>query len=536
MNIKEDKRTYANVVSAEDSTGIGYDELNFLPCDYILRCVDGPYEGRQIRIRELGNEIIIGTKDSCNFNLNDTDVSETHCKLTYLENSFYYKLEDLKSESGTWVRISNLDDAFEVKERTVFSIFQNIFEIYEEMGTHILQFIKGPQKGTKTTLEEEANFFIGKKGASINLEMPCSENITYRILKYQGRVFVKNDTLEATNDGIFYCLHENEVALIKAGDIIKLGKCCFRIIVHNWGVFSEIGDRPNQEDKFCIIDDIRIFDDIAIPYYAVYDGHVGGSCSLYLQKHLHHNLRAIIKSRELDKKENFFVELCNAIQDVIIYTDLSYYESENISLHYGSTCVFLFFIGNKVLCCNLGDSICIYIRNDKKIYLSKDFKPSRPKEIGRITAKGGYITDQRLLGIISVTRGFGDWRFKDPKKQDQLRKLLTKQVDLKEYVISNRAEFRILEIDPEEDEYLMLCSDGIFQQTKDDSQIFGTIDKYLDVEKNNTPYSNVKNIPNVTDNVRLDVINNIYMDSTTKGNHADNMTLILVHLQNDKIK
>ena len=80
--------------------------------------------------------------------------------------------------------------------------------------------------------------------------MPCSENIIYRILKYKGRVFVKNDTLESSNDGIFYCLHKNEVALIKAGDIIKLGKCSFRVLMHNCGVFSEIGDRPNQEDKF----------------------------------------------------------------------------------------------------------------------------------------------------------------------------------------------------------------------------------------------------------------------------------------------
>jgi serine/threonine protein phosphatase PrpC len=270
-----------------------------------------------------------------------------------------------------------------------------------------------------------------------------------------------------------------------------------------------------------------------IPYYAIYDGHGGISCSAYLQKNLHNNLREMIRHRNLRNKENFFVDLCEAIQDTIIYTDISYYETDGFSIHHGSTCVFLFFIGNKILCCNLGDSMGILVRDGKKIYLSKDFRPTREKEKKRILERGGYVTtDGRLLGLISVSRGFGDWKFKDPSKHDILKKSLTKPVNFKDYLISNRAEFRIFDIAPE-DEYLILCSDGIFQHATINSPIFEIINKYLELERNSVSNnSNIINIPNVIDNVRLDVVNNIYADSTIKGKNADNMTLILIDLHN----
>lgn len=535
MDSKNEKKFYAKLVSSDELSENLLDQVRFFPCDYILRCVDGPYEGKQVRIRELGNEIIIGSNDESNFFLKDSEVAGHHCKLKYVENTYYYTLEDLNSESGTWLKISSLEEGFEVKENTTFFLFQHSFEIKEEDGTHVIKFLKGSKEGFKMTIEDDTTILIGKKG-TVELDLPCSETHIYKVIKLRGRVFIKNETQEITNEGLIYCLHKNEIALVRAGDIIKIGRCYFRFIVHNWGVFSEIGDRSYQEDKYCIVDDLRIFDEIIIPYYAIYDGHGGISCSSYLQKHLHNNLREMLRHRNIRNKENFFPELCKAIQEVIIYTDISYYESDNFSIHHGATCVFLFVIGNKVLCCNLGDSISILVRNDKKIYLSKDFRPTREKERGRIAKKGGYVTtDGRLLGLISVSRGFGDWKFKDPKKHDILKKNLTRQVELDEYLISNRAEFRIIEVDPEHDEYIIVCSDGIFQHSSNNNQIFETINKYIELERNSScSNSNIKSIPNIVDNVRLDVINSIYGDSSVKGKQADNMTLIMVDLQNNK--
>ena len=400
--------------------------------------------------------------------------------------------------------------------------------------------MEGSKKGNWRKLDEECNLSIGKKEVMIELDIQCSEAHKYLIIRRNGRLFVINKSDEVTNNGLFYRLQsfeenqEDRVAFVRAGDIIRVGNCSLRFIVHNWGIFSEIGDRPHQEDKHCIIDDLRIFDDVIIPYYAVYDGHNGGTCSAFLKKNFHNNIRELIKANNLAESKNFFADLCKTIQDAIIYTDLNYYDVEsNFSVHHGSTCVALFFIGNKILCCNIGDSISILFSNNKKINLSRDFKPTREKEKGRIMKKNGWVSNDRLLGYISVSRGFGDWSFKDPKKQHELKKNVSKPINFEEYLISNRAEFRIFEIDTKKDEYIILASDGIFQHSNNDQSVFDTINKYLTLKKNED--SEIKNISDVIDNVRLDIINNIYGDTSYK-NHStiDNMTLILIDLQNNK--
>jgi serine/threonine protein phosphatase PrpC len=547
--MKNDEIVYANIVHAEDYNEVNLTTIPHFPVDYILRCVDGPYEGRQIKLRDLGENVLIGTDESCNFFIKDVEVSSKHCLLTLIPNTIYYTLKDLGTQYGTWLKISNFEEGYEIPNNTQFKLFHHSFELIETEGEHYVKFTEGTKKGTIKKIEKDCNISIGRKDAMIEVDLPCLETHSYFLVKKNGKVYVVSKCLENTNNGLFYRLpawvegNDNTLALVRAGDVIKIGRCVFRLVSYNWGFFTEIGDRPHQEDKSCIIDDLRIFDEIMIPYYAVYDGHNGGTCSSYLQKYFHHNLRDLLKVNNLSESKNFFADFCKTVQDAIIYTDVSYYDAEpNFSIHHGSTCVSLFFVGNRVLCVNLGDSISILVRNNQKIYLSKDFKPSREKEKGRIEKKKGWISDNRLLGIISVSRGFGDWRFKDPKKQEALKKQVNKPFAFDEYLISNRAEFRMFEIDPTQDEYIILVSDGIFQHTNSNTTIFDTINKYLSLEKGD---NSVKNIPNVVDNVRLDIINNIYAGtdeakdkSSSKDirnrSAVDNMTLILIHLQNNK--
>ena len=87
MDSKNEKKFYAKLVSSDELSENLLDQVRFFPCDYILRCVDGPYEGKQVRIRELGNEIIIGSNDESNFFLKDSEVAGHHCKLKYVENT-----------------------------------------------------------------------------------------------------------------------------------------------------------------------------------------------------------------------------------------------------------------------------------------------------------------------------------------------------------------------------------------------------------------------------------------------------------------
>jgi serine/threonine protein phosphatase PrpC len=158
------------------------------------------------------------------------------------------------------------------------------------------------------------------------------------------------------------------------------------------------------------------------------------------------------------------------------------------------------------------------------LYLSRDLKPNRELEKKRIEYRKGYVSnDGRLLGIINVSRAFGDWKFKDKNKQY----LLGKENTFDEYLITNKAEFRLYEFKPKEDYYVILASDGIFQNNST-QQVFGLINDYLSRDKNDNNNNNLylKNIPNIVDNVRLEIVNNNIIDN------SDNMTMIMLQLNN----
>ena len=132
--------------------------------------------------------------------------------------------------------------------------------------------------------------------------------------------------------------------------------------------------------------------------------------------------------------------------------------------------------------------------------------------------------------MISVSRAFGDWKLKDPKKADSIKRMFTCEIE--EYLMGNRAEFRIYEINQTLDDYIILASDGIFQH-HNPGTIFEGITRYFKQE--NIETTTVKDIPGVVDNLRLELINNLYGDNSVEKKNVDNMTLIVVYLQNNKI-
>jgi len=532
---KEPEKKYARLLN-DDFLGLNLkNNVKFFPTDYILRCIDGVYDNKQIRLNELGDVIEIGSDPDCNFRIIDSEISPKHCKLTYIPNTIYYALEDYGSTNGTWKKLSFFDDGMEITETTQFKIFQNefVFEKNETTNVFTLKFTEGILVGQAKVIEDDT-FDIGKKDCLYEITMG-TENLILRVQRINNKVFVHYISSEITNEGYYYKLLPNQKVLLRAEDCIKIGENIFRLLVHNWGVTSEIGDKHYQEDTFTIIDDLKLFDNIVVPFYAVFDGHGGSACSHFLKNIFHKNLRYIIRMREVKDSVNFFNDFCKAVQEAVVYTDIQYLDKEKIyGLHQGSTAICLFFIGNKVISCNLGDSLSILVKKDSYIYLSRDLKPDREKEKERILKKNGYISaDGRILSMISVSRAFGDWKLKDPKKSDSIKK--TFQLDLleiEEYLMGNRAEFRIYEINPEEDEYIILASDGIFQHHQP-QVIFDYISKYYKQEK--VDLTKIKNLPGVVDNLRVELISNLYGTNSTEKKNVDNMSLILIHLQNDKV-
>ena len=127
---EREEKLYAKIFDPSEFEGKTKEDLVFFDCDYILRCISGPFYGRQIRLKDLGDNISIGQSEKkVKFSLKDDLVSEVHCQLTYIEDSFYYSLEDRDSKTGTWIQILSMEDGFEVNENTDFKLFDHEFSI-----------------------------------------------------------------------------------------------------------------------------------------------------------------------------------------------------------------------------------------------------------------------------------------------------------------------------------------------------------------------------------------------------------------------
>jgi len=80
----------------------------------------------------------------------------------------------------------------------------------------------------------------------------------------------------------------------------------------------------------------------------------------------------------------------------------------------GTTAVMVLVTPQWIVCANAGDSRAVFSKNGHKaVPLSYDHKPDDEEEERRIRAAGGYVAGGRVEGDLAVSRGLGDFRFKD---------------------------------------------------------------------------------------------------------------------------
>ena len=169
-----EKKVYAKLFNVSDYKGKTKNDITYYECEYILRCIDGDFTGKQCELRKIGRNIIIGNdKETSNFFIEDENLSKNHCKLEFLDQTYYYKLTDLNSKNGTWLKISNLEEGYEIKSNTYFKLINNLFLInFTENNKIYLEVLEGEKKGKKLMLKNDDSILIGKKNTNIDLELP----------------------------------------------------------------------------------------------------------------------------------------------------------------------------------------------------------------------------------------------------------------------------------------------------------------------------------------------------------------------------
>ena len=139
-----------------------------------------------------------------------------------------------------------------------------------------------------------------------------------------------------------------------------------------------------------------------ISYFAIFDGHGGDNCSIYLRDNL---LNFILEDKNfpIDIKHSLISAVERAENEFnqqfknLTLDDLNKY---NEKTDFSGSCILVcLIVDNKIFLCNIGDSRAIMsMENGSKIRpLTIDHKPNNPKEFDRITKIGGKVyVDQDL--------------------------------------------------------------------------------------------------------------------------------------------
>jgi serine/threonine protein phosphatase PrpC len=178
-----------------------------------------------------------------------------------------------------------------------------------------------------------------------------------------------------------------------------------------------------------------------VHFIGVYDGH-GGKISLTLGNEVaewvrDHLIGVLIKLDSFKNKnyeqalKDIYLSIDKLLQtDASVKAKLKTYRkdsgsmymnaSEDIAMGCGCTAVSAFITPDKIYVGNAGDSRAIVGLKEgagiKAIALSEDHKPDNIEEKARIEKAGGFVEENRVKGILALSRSLGDLEYKQNKK------------------------------------------------------------------------------------------------------------------------
>ena len=285
---------------------------------------------------------------------------------------------------------------------------------------------------------------------------------------------------------------------------------------NTFAISSTKGRRKTQEDTYVIETELgdsstrhNILPDHTL--FAVFDGHGTSFASEYVAKHFVStfcNQRSFVEysnrirkfSNKAGRKSTVTVKptdtntdielLRNAITATMLALDAKLLEEvvNNASCNEvgtgiegafdvsdsGTTALIVILTQTHIVCANLGDSRAILQRrggNNTTISLSSDHKPCNEVENDRICKAGGVVLGGKIDARLAVSRCLGDFDFKhkpsilaaasfiDNYNNKSMAEVYVKPHD---QMVSSIPDITIVTRDDENDQFLILASDGIW--------------------------------------------------------------------------
>ncbi|XP_067317210.1 protein phosphatase 1A-like isoform X2 [Anolis sagrei] len=219
----------------------------------------------------------------------------------------------------------------------------------------------------------------------------------------------------------------------------------------SYGMGSMQGWRAQMEDAHTLRPQLP--DPLANwAFFAVYDGHAGNTVAEFCAKHLlEHVLATEALPKQGEEEDPEMVK--DAIREAFLAIDrrMQGLSQDEAWEHAGSTAVAVLISPKHFYFINLGDSRALLCRSAAVAFYTDDHKPSKPRERERIENAGGTVMLQRVNGSLAVSRALGDFDYKAVAWCSAVQQL-----------VSPEPEVEHLDRCPDEDEFLVLACDGVW--------------------------------------------------------------------------
>ncbi|EKX54962.1 hypothetical protein GUITHDRAFT_91497 [Guillardia theta CCMP2712] len=163
--------------------------------------------------------------------------------------------------------------------------------------------------------------------------------------------------------------------------------------------------RKSMEDTHVI--QVPFMGDESAGFFAVYDGHGGKEAADIASAELHKFLEKELAPGKNGSVKASFMSAYEQMDDRLKFD----------ALYMGATAVTCLIREEangtrKLYAANAGDARAVLCRDGKAVRLTKDHKASDQEEQDRVTASGGWVSMNRVHGVLAVSRALGDHAMK----------------------------------------------------------------------------------------------------------------------------
>ena len=121
--------------------------------------------------------------------------------------------------------------------------------------------------------------------------------------------------------------------------------------------------------------------------------------------------------------------------------------AENAKSFAGCTATVVLITKTEIICANAGDSRTVLAKNGIAVEMSQDHKPNDVNELRRIQNAGGFVEDERVNGMLALSRALGDFEYKNNPMFKPKDQVVSPFPDVKIVPITSDAQFVLLACD-----------------------------------------------------------------------------------------